>query len=295
MIGKRMFTTMLVVGAVSLGVACAQPGTSTPTQSETPTSTPTVGSADGGQPGGDTRPNVTGPGVVEAAGFTTFASPQQAFDSQQAGIWVGGSGRVVVTPDLALLSLGVEARAATVQQARNDAAGAMTQIMAVLTDSGIKDEDIRTQHFNIQPEYVWNDFEKRQEITGYRVTNTVSVKVRDLEGVGVLIDQVADAGGDLVRINSISFTIKHPEQFASQAREAAVMDAMAKARQFADLTGVTLGKLVYIAESGGSVPVVRGFSDTRMEMAPAAAAPPTPISLGEMDVTVVVQAVFSIG
>ena len=126
------------------------------------------------------------------------------------------------------------------------------------------------------------------------MTNPDSVKVRDLEGLGTLFDQVADAGGDLVSINSISFTVEHPEQFAAQAREAAVKDAMAKAQQFADLAGVTLGKLVYIAESGGNVPVVRQYAAAEMEMPIPAPAPPTPISQGEMDVTVSVQAVFGI-
>ena len=277
--GKRILMIVALLGAVALGAAC--------TQAATPTPTPSVGSPGAGLPTGGT-------GRVEAAGFTTFAAPQPTYGTQQAGIWVGGSGRVVVTPDLALLSLGVEARADTVQQARDDAATAMTQIMAVLTGSGIEEKDIRTQYFNIQPEYVWNENDRKQEITGYRVTNTVSVKVRDLEGVGILIDQVADAGGDLVRINSISFTVEHPEEYAAQAREAAVEDAMAKAQQFADLTGVTLGKLVYIAESGGNIPVVRDYAEAKMTIALPEAAPPTPISQGEMDVTVTVQAVFGI-
>ncbi|MFC1935416.1 SIMPL domain-containing protein [Chloroflexota bacterium] len=279
---KRILMTLVVLGALALGVACTQAGTPTPA-GESPNA---------GLPSDATSPRV-GAGSLEAAGFTTFAAPQPTYGNQQAGIWVGGSGRVVVTPDLALLSLGVEAKASTVQQSRDDAATAMTQVMAVLTGSGIEEKDIRTQYFNIQPEYTWNETDRKQELTGYRVTNTVSVKARDLEGLGSLIDRVADAGGDLVRINGISFTVEHPEQYSAQAREAAVKDAMAKAQQFADLTGVTLGKLVYIAETGGNVPVVRDYAEAKM-LAEGAAAPPTPISAGEMDITITVQAVFAI-
>ncbi len=286
MIIKRVVVSMVIVGALALGVAC--------TQASIPTPTPSGDSPGSELPTGNNGSSALSPGRLEAAGFTSFAAPQVSYDTQQAGIWVGGSGRVVVTPDLALLSLGVEARASTVREAREDAATAMTEVMAVLAGSGVEEQDIRTQYFNIQPEYTWNETDRKQEIIGYRVTNTVSVKVRDLEGLGSLIDQVADAGGDLVRMNNISFTVEHPGQFASQAREAAVEDAMAKAQQFADLTGVTLGKLVYIAESGGNVPVVKDYARAEMAMDSAVAAPPTPISQGDMDIIVYVQAVFGI-
>ena len=267
MIGKRIVTAVMALGIVVLVAGC--------TQADTP------------------GPLFPGGSTLEVAGLTTFAAPQ-ANGTQQAGIWVGGAGRVAVTPDLALLTLGVEARADTVEQARSDAATAMAAVMAVLTENGIQEEDIRTQYFSIQPEYVWNDSMKRQEIKGYRVTNTVSVKVRDLESVGTLIDNVANAGGDLVRINNTSFTIENPEQYAAQAREAAVQDAMAKAQQFAQLTGVTLDRLVYIAETSASMPVTRGYDTAVMTFAEAAPAPATPVSGGEIDITIRVQAVFSI-
>ena len=284
MIDKRVIFTGLIGVALILGVACTQAATPTPTPSEP---------IDGG-PSGNLGLPVFGVGAVESAGFTAFAAPQFANGTQANGVWVGGSGIVVVVPDLAVLSLGVEARATTVAQARSDAAIAMTAIMDVLTGSGIEEKDIRTQFFNIQPEYTWNDVERKQELTGYRVTNSITVKVRDMESVGTLIDQVSEAGGDLTRINNISFTAENPAQYAAQARQAAVEDAMAKAQQFAGLTGVTLGKLLYIAETGGNIPVARQAFDTGISMEAAAFAPPTPISQGEMNITISVQAVFEI-
>ncbi len=284
MITKKGLLIAMVLGAVVLGIACTQASTPTPTGETVPT--------DGGATGTTGAPLI-GPSTLEAAGFTTFAAPQVSSGAQQAGIWVSGSGRVVVTPDLALLDLGVEARAATVAEARDQAARAMDSIMAVLANAGIDEKDIKTQFFNIQPEYTYNERARRSEITGYRVTNTVNVKVRDLEAVGTLIDQVATAGGDLARINNIRFTVEDTTPYATQAREAAVKLAMEKAQQFAQLTGVTLGTLAYIAESGANVPVVRDFAFEERAMA-AAAAPPTAISAGEMDITVTVQAVFNI-
>lgn len=297
MFGKRLLILIALLGTLALGAACTQAGGSTPTPGGISPVT--------GLPGGDTGlPAVGAPdrgvgssqqytGSSPSAGYTTFAPQSQAYGTQQSGIWVSGTGRVVVIPDMALLSLGVESRAKTVQQARDQAATAMDQVMAVLTKAGIEKKDIQTQYFNIQPEYVWNDFAKRQEITGYTVTNTISVKARDMEGLGVLVDRVADAGGDLVRINNISFTTEDPEKYFAQAREAAVKDAMSKAQQFAKLTGVTLGKLAYIAETGSNMPIVRDYAEAKM-FAAGAAVPPTPISPGEIDVTISVQAVFGI-
>ncbi len=297
MFGKRLLILIALLGTLALGAACTQAGGSTPTPGDI---SPVTAGLPGGsqvQPvigapaGGGSLPQNTG--SSPASGYTTFASQVQAYGSQQSGIWVSGTGRVVVIPDLALLSLGVEARAKTVQQARDQAATAMDQVMTVLTANGIDKKDIQTQYFNIQPEYVWNDFAKRQEITGYTVTNTISVKARNLEGLGVLVDRVADAGGDLIRINNISFTVENPDLYVAQAREAAVKDAMSKAQQFAKLTGVTLGKLEYIAESGSNIPIVRDYAEAKMLTA-GGAAPPTPISPGEIDVTISVQAVFGI-
>ncbi len=293
MFGKRLLILIALMGTLALGVACTQ------AVQPTPTETPSGGVPAVGTPGGYSVPPeiwavLTSPERQEALAKLAESVVASPSTGQQSGIWVSGTGRVVVVPDLALLSLGVDATAKTVQQARDQAAAAMNQVMTVLTTNGIAKKDIQTQYFNIQPEYVWNDFAKRQEITGYRVTNSISVKARDLEGLGVLVDRVADAGGDLIRINNISFTVEDTDLYVAQAREAAVKDAMSKAQQFAKLTGVTLGKLEYIAESGSNIPIVRDFAEAKVLTAGAATAPPTSISPGETEVTMTVQAVFGI-
>jgi uncharacterized protein YggE len=279
MVHKKGLVMTVAIGVLALGLACSR------------SSTPT--------PGGDISANGTTltSGVLQftgTGGLEVSGAIPTLYGGQQSGIWVSGTGRVTVTPDLGLLDLGVEAQAATVAEAREQAATAMTSIMDVLTGAGIEERDIRTQFFNIQPKYVWNETKRQQEIVGYRVTNTVNVKVRDLEAMGTLIDQVSTAGGNLTRINSIRFTVEDTNQFATQAREAAVKQAMEKAQQFAQLTNSTLGKLAYIAEVGANVPVVRDFA-LEERVAAASAAPPTPISQGEMDITVTMQAVFAIG
>ncbi len=102
------------------------------------------------------------------------------------------------------------------------------------------------------------------------------------------------AGGDVVRINGISFTVEDPKPFMTELREAAVRDALTKAQQFADLTSVSLGRLVFIGESAGSSPVIRQFDGRVFAEAAAAPVASTSISGGELELRMTVQAVFDI-
>ncbi len=210
-------------------------------------------------------------------------------NSQFTGIWVTGQGEVTVVPDVAILSLGVEAQAPTVQQAMAEAAGAMDRVMAALRANGVAERDIQTQWFNIYPVRRWVD-DEREVLIGYRVTNMVRAKIRDVEATGSIIDQVAEAGGDLTRIHGVSFTVDDPSQYDNEAREKAIADAQAKAQHLAALAGVDLGRPFYISESGGFVPIYRDYA----MMEAGGILPPTPISPGETEITLTVQMAFAI-
>lgn len=132
--------------------------------------------------------------------------------------------------------------------------------------------------------------ERESVILGFEVRNQLSVKVRDLTAIGRVIDTVTEAGGDLIRFQGVSFTIEDDEALKDQARAAAVEDLMAKANDVAALTGVELGEMVYVTESRGSV-----FPQfARNESVGFAAAAPTPIQVGELQVSVSLQAAFNI-
>jgi len=133
--------------------------------------------------------------------------------SQQTGVWVAGTGKVTVVPDIAILTLGVEAQASTVTEAQGDAAAAMTEVMAVLTANGVAEKDIQTRWYSISPVTKWIDDYKEQITIGYRVTNTVTVKVRDIDKTGTIIDAITAAGGDLTRVQGISFTVDDADAY----------------------------------------------------------------------------------
>ncbi|MGB3128898.1 MAG: SIMPL domain-containing protein [Dehalococcoidia bacterium] len=210
--------------------------------------------------------------------------------SQQTGVWVAGTGKVTVVPDIAILTLGVEAQASTVTEAQGDAAAAMTEVMAVLTANGVAEKDIQTRWYSISPVTKWIDDYKEQITIGYRVTNTVTVKVRDVDKTGTIIDAVTAVGGDLTRIQSISFTVDDTDAYYDEAREKAILDAMAKAEQIASVANVTLGKPIYISEMSSPVPPY----PERPYIYDEAVGATTPISAGEMEISITVQMVYAL-
>jgi uncharacterized protein YggE len=210
---------------------------------------------------------------------------------QAGGISVTGNGGVTVTPDIAVLSVGVEVTAETVAIARSQAAEAMAQLQQTLTDNGILDADITTTSFSIQPQYDYRS-DDTPTIIGYMVSNRLSVKVRAIDDVSKVLDDAAEAGGDAVRINGISFTVDEPEQFQDEARKLAMEDARERAEQLAMLAGVTLGKARTISESSFSSP----FNDFGGGAIFATAAPraETSISPGETEISLSVFVTYDI-
>lgn len=219
------------------------------------------------------------------------ASGMTIVSQQQSGIWVNGRGEVKATPDMAKLWLGVEARADTVEEAQSQAQQAMDDVMEALDDQGIAEEDIQTQRFSIQPITRWNEEEQQEEIRGYRVTNMIEVTIREVDAVGDIVDVVAEAGADLTRIEGIDFTIDDPTEYYKEAREKAVENAREKAEQLAEVAGVELGRPTYISEGSTYRPETPMAIEFREE---AEAAGETPISPGELTVSVHVQVVYSI-
>ena len=211
--------------------------------------------------------------------------------SQQEGIWVTGQGKVTAVPDIVTLRLGIEAQEATVAEAQTQAAEAMDEVKAALTDNGVAEKDIQTQYYSIRRVTKWDRVKEEEVVIGYRVTNMVTAKIRDIDKAGAIIDAVAEAGGDLTRINSISFSIDDPSDYYEEAREKAMADAKAKAEQLAELADVTLGKPTYISAGIQVSPITRGVV---YEEAMPAAVPETAISPGEMEISLTVQVAYSI-
>lgn len=210
--------------------------------------------------------------------------------SGMRGISVTGEGTVSVRPDIGIVNVGVEVTAPTVAEARGNAADAMSAIEDALSAEGVDEADIQTQYFNIYPQYSYSEREAPQ-IVAFTVSNTVTVKVRDLDNVSDVLDAVIDAGGDAVRVNGIQFTVEDPESFLSDARREAVENARARAEILAEAAGVTLGEAISINESMNT----SGEFYPAMDRTATGAGGATPISPGEQELLVNVSVVYSIG
>ena len=225
--------------------------------------------------------------------LTKLEGSYQASNDKQSGIWVTGVGRMTAAPDIATISGGVEAVAKTVPEALGMAAEAMDALMKALTARGIEERDIQTTRFSIYPEYQYDRDKDRSELVGYRVNNQISVTIRNLDQVGMVIDDMVGAGGDLARFNGIHFGLDDPKPLEVEARKLAVEDMTAKAMQLADNAGVSLGDLVFISESIGASPRVDDVLEYATLKAVRSTAVDTPISGGELSVTIAVQGVFN--
>jgi uncharacterized protein YggE len=212
---------------------------------------------------------------------------------QQTGIVVSGEGTATVVPDVGVFSAGVEVSRPTVAAAREEAAKAMDALRAAVRRLGVEERDIRTQAFNIHPQYSSRTNGGRPVITGYTVSNTVSVKVRKLDDLSRVLDAAVAAGGDAVRVQGIGFEVDDPARAQAEARERAMADARARAEQLAKAAGASLGKVRAVSEAVGGGPEV-------LLRAPAAAPSigggdtATPVSPGESEVRVTVNVVYDL-
>mgnify|MGYP001285991947 CR=1 FL=1 len=235
--------------------------------------------------------------VLPGCGSDTYTDLEEQIQeiytaSQQSGIWVTGEGKVTAVPDIAILRLGIEAQETSVAVAQTKAADGMDKVMTALTNNEVAMKDIQTQQFSIRRVTKWDREKEEEIIIGFQVTNMVTAKIRDIDKVGSVIDAAAEVGGDLTRIDSISFSVDDPSAYYEEAREKAMADAKAKAEQLAGLAGVTLGTVTYISE-GIQVPTP-GYQPDVFMTERAVAAAPTTISPGETEISLNLQVAYAI-
>jgi uncharacterized protein len=191
--------------------------------------------------------------VLAAAAFAGVARPdaasgQEAPQAETQAITVTGLGSISTVPDQAEFSFGVEKQARTAQQAFADASAAMNKVVAALKAAGIAAADIQTQHVSISPRYS----EDGQSIVGYSASSAVSAKLKNLDRAGAVIDAAVTAGANQVFGPSLS--VADRTQRYQQALRNAVADARVKAQALAAASGLTLGEIAAVAESGAAPP-----------------------------------------
>jgi len=219
----------------------------------------------------------------------SLALPAQAAGAPE-GIIVSGQGTISLSPDTALLNVGISVVAASAVQARDNAADSMKQLIDSVKGNGVDDKEIRTTQFSLAPEYDYSS-SGSPRLTGYRVTHMLSVKIKNMDNVAKVIDDAVNAAGDPVQVGGVTFTVANPDAVLSSARADAMAEAKAKAQELASLSGVTLGAPVSIAEtSSGGQPTPIYYAAGRTADVAAA----TSIQPGQLDVTVNIQVTYGI-
>ena len=202
---------------------------------------------------------------------------------------VAAEGRVESAPDLATISLGVMTEGQTAAAAMAENARRMSALSAALRRAGVAERDIQTTNVSVNPQYVYVE-NQPPRVSGYQASNQVSVRVRNLDNTGRVIDAAVAAGGNTV--NGISFSHADPEAQLDAARREAATAARRRADLYAQAFGLHVHRVIAISEGGGYAPPMPMPVYARMEM--NAAAPPPPVSPGEITTSVSVNVTYEL-
>jgi uncharacterized protein len=208
---------------------------------------------------------------------------QGAFAETQRTITVTGEGVVETTPDQATISLGVTTNADTAVAALAANSEAVAKMMDQLKAAGVAPADLQTSNLSLNPNWSGYDSSSSPTISGYVASNMLSVRVRDLEALGAILDAAVSDGANTM--NGITFGLSEPNPVMNEARTRAVADATSRATVLATAAGASLGPIVSITEGGtfpGPAPMFRAESS------------PVPIATGELAMTASVTVTFEI-
>ncbi|WP_208347815.1 SIMPL domain-containing protein [Pseudaestuariivita rosea] len=219
--------------------------------------------------------------------FIALAIPAVA--ETERTITVQGQAEVSVTPDMATLQLGVISDGATASAALTENSETVAQMLSLLQENGVAAEDIQTSNLNLNPLYVRNSARQDQppQISGYRVSNTVSVQVKDLDRLGDIIGIVTENGVN--QFYGLNFGLRDSDVAMNQARQEAVADARARAELYVQAAGAAVGPVMSISEFIQQ-PVGPGPTMQMQSMERAA----VPIAEGQMDIRATVTVVYSL-
>ncbi|MDJ1159598.1 SIMPL domain-containing protein [Chelatococcus sp. SYSU_G07232] len=232
--------------------------------------------------------------TVIAFAFAAAAMPALAADdgarSERGRISLSGEGIIAAAPDIATITTGVVTDAKSAREALDGNSKAMAAVIETLKKAGIAPRDIATDGFSVQPRYTHprQGSSEAPRIDGYEVRNQVTIRVRDLARLGTILDAAVSTGSN--QIGGISFDVAEPAALLDKARTAALADATRKARLYSEAAGVTLGRIVAIAEPAADLP--RPMM-ARAEFSAAKAAP-VPVETGEREFKVRVNVTWEL-
>jgi uncharacterized protein YggE len=205
------------------------------------------------------------------------------------GIITTGDATAKVRPDIAVLTVGVTAQAATAAEAQVQAAQRMAKVLERAKQLGISDQDTKHGGYSIQPQYAYGP-NQAPKITGFQATQQLVLVYRKVDDAGRALDTLVQNDG--ATNASLQFALEDPKGAQADARKKAVADAKAKAQAMADAAGVRLGNAISVSDqSSGPGPMFDAVK--RLEAMPGAAQ--TQIPVADLDIVIRVTVQFAIG
>jgi uncharacterized protein YggE len=204
----------------------------------------------------------------------------------QTTITVSGDGETFVTPDIANISFSITQESKTAADARKIVDANMKKIHDFLSKSGVADKDIKA-NYSLYPKYEWQQKQieciaypciqptGRQVLTGYEVSESVEIKIRDIDKnadlAGTIVGGLADNGA--TNISGPNFALENEDAAKAVAREQAITKAKAKAVKLAADLGVTLGRISSFQEGSDYPTMYNSGMMTKTMAADASVAP----------------------
>ena len=200
---------------------------------------------------------------------------------------VEGSGEAAARADMATIRLGVRSFAPSAAAAMSETNRKAAATLKSLGKAGVADRDITTTGLSLNARYDYGQNRQEPRISGYEASNNVTVRLRDIDKVGAILDKALNAGAN--QMNGISFGFADPTSLYDEARANAIADAKRKASVYADAAGVDVGDILTISDTNAPI-----REPMRMMRAEAATADSIPISVGENSVQARVRIVFEL-
>jgi len=193
---------------------------------------------------------------------------QSKIQETESTITVSDTGTIYAKPDLALATASVISEDKTVAAALSANTKKMNAVIAAVKAEGVEEKDLKTTSFNIYPRYEWPDqtyyYSGERVLVGYEVTQSLEIKIRDLEKVGAIIQKATDEGAN--EISNLQFTIDEQDELKKQAREQAIAKAKAKAEELAEELGLRLVGISNFSLEKASSAIGMGGADEAPEI-----------------------------
>ena len=186
-------------------------------------------------------------GNAGGGGTPAQAVEDQADEAPRRVLTMTGTGDATAVPDQLSFGFGVTLTRTDLGSALDAASATMDRVLGSLAKYDVAKADVQTTGLSMSPVYDYHPYDPRT-IIGYRVTQRASVLVKDLKNGGRAVAAVVAAGGDEVRVSNLRLLVGDPDAATSRARDAAVADAKAKAEQYADASGQSLGEVLTLRE-----------------------------------------------